>query len=387
MTEHRDRSEVSPSRVMPRGVFRGGGISKRVGGIAAFAGAGVALWLLWRDDPHTVLMAMRTAGLGLVFAALVHVLHMLSNARAWQTLFVDTDRPNLGATSLLVWIRESVNSLLPVIRVGGDVAAFRLMLRRGLSAATSAASLIADMQMTLISELMFTMVGIGFLFMRGESSTVRLAGDLGLGVVVLMPPLIAFAMIQHANPFGHVTRMLNRVMSGKLADLVGPSGQVDDSIKAIWRRRGVVFRYLFLWQPLHCMATSLEIWLALDFLGSRVSFAEAIVIDSLIQSLSSAAFFVPGALGVQEGGFLIIGGALGLDPSTCLALAGARRIRDLVIFVPGLLAWQAAETPGMLIRLLDACSRHLNLRRRLARTPSIRRRDNRSVHGSSRIRP
>jgi hypothetical protein len=48
---------------------------------------------------------------------------------------------------------------------------------------------------------------------------------------------------------------------------------------------------------------------------------------------------------VQEGGFILIGGALGLDPSTCLALAAARRIRDVLIFVPGLIAWQFAESP------------------------------------------
>jgi uncharacterized membrane protein YbhN (UPF0104 family) len=68
-----------------------------------------------------------------------------------------------------------------------------------------------------------------------------------------------------------------------------------------------------------------------------------VVIESLIQAVSSAAFFVPGGLGVQEGGFILIGGALGLDPSTCLALAGARRIRDLLMFVPGLIAWQFVE--------------------------------------------
>ena len=71
---------------------------------------------------------------------------------------------------------------------------------------------------------------------------------------------------------------------------------------------------------------------------------EAVVIESLIQAVSSAAFFVPGGLGVQEGGFILIGGALGLDPQICLALAGARRIRDLLIYVPGLIAWQVAES-------------------------------------------
>ena len=39
---------------------------------------------------------------------------------------------------------------------------------------------------------------------------------------------------------------------------------------------------------------------------------------------------------------MLIGGLLGFDPPTCLALAGARRVRDLLFYLPGLLAWQWA---------------------------------------------
>ncbi|HEV7832732.1 MAG TPA: lysylphosphatidylglycerol synthase domain-containing protein, partial [Caballeronia sp.] len=106
--------------------------------------------------------------------------------------------------------------------------------------------------------------------------------------------------------------------------------------------------------PLQCLATSLEIWLALYFLGSPISFAEAVMLESLIQALSSAAFFVPGALGIQEGGFVLIGGALGLDPSVSLALAGARRLRDLLVFVPGLFAWQLALASKRATASVDA---------------------------------
>jgi hypothetical protein len=103
---------------------------------------------------------------------------------------------------------------------------------------------------------------------------------------------------------------------------------------------------LFFWQPVQCLATALEIWLALCFLDAGVSFIEAMVIESLIQTVSSVGFFVPCGLDVQEGGLVLIGGALGLDPAICLPLAGARRIRDLLIFVPGLFAWQIAESAG-----------------------------------------
>ncbi|MGF6772303.1 putative membrane protein [Paraburkholderia sp. GAS199] len=316
---------------------------KHLGRAAALAGLLGALWLIWRDNPAAVLGALRTAGAGLLLAAVAHVLPMIANACDLRSLISDAKRPGYFAMLYLVWVRESVNSMLPVARIGGEVVSFRMLKRWGVEAPMSVGSIIVDMQLTVISQLLFTMVGIGFLFAHAQSETLRLAGQLAWGVVVITPLFVLFALVQHASPFERITRMLNRMTSGKLAELVGQSAQIDQTIKLIWRQRGVVLRYLFFWQPLQCFLTSLEIWLALYFLGVKVSLVEAVVIESLIQAVSSAAFFVPGGLGVQEGGFILIGGALGLDPSTCLALAAARRIRDLVMFVPGLVAWQFAE--------------------------------------------
>jgi putative membrane protein len=305
----------------------------------------LSVWLVWRDNPGAVLGALQTAGAGLVVAALTHVLPMLANACDWRSLIRGVNRPGLLRMLHLVWVRESVNSMLPVARIGGEVVAFRMLKRWGVRPSTAVGSIVVDMQLTVISQLLFTMVGIGFLFAHAHSGTLRLASQLAWGVVVLAPLLLLFALVQHANPFERITRALNRMTSGKLAALVGQSAQIDRSIKLIWRRRAVVLRYLFFWQPLQCFTTSLQIWLALYFLGVQVTLVEAVVIESLIQAISSAAFFVPGGLGVQEGGFILIGGAFGLDPSTCLALAAARRIRDVLIFVPGLIAWQFSESP------------------------------------------
>jgi len=315
------------------------------GRVAALAGLLLALVLVWDNNPGAVLGLMRAASAGLVLAALAHVLPMIVNAYDWRTLMRGA-RPTLAAMVYLVWIRESVNGMLPVARVGGEIVSFRLLRRWGLRPSAAAACLIVDMQLTVLSQLLFTMVGIGFLFSHAQSNALRLADDLAWGVVVIAPLLVLFALVQHASPFERLTRALNRLTGGKLAAIVGQSARIDRSIKLVWRRRGVVLRYLFLWQPLQCVATAFEIWLALHFLGAHVSLIEAVVIESLIQAVSSAAFFVPAGLGVQEGGFVLIGAALGLDPSTCLALAGARRLRDLLVLVPGLFAWQLAESSG-----------------------------------------
>ena len=48
-------------------------------------------------------------------------------------------------------------------------------------------------------------------------------------------------------------------------------------------------------------------------------------------------------MGAQEAGFLGLGMLLGLDAEAAAALAVARRLRDLVVFLPGLLFWARAE--------------------------------------------
>ena len=77
--------------------------------------------------------------------------------------------------------------------------------------------------------------------------------------------------------------------------------------------------------------------------GHPASVQDALVIEAIVQAASSAAFIVPGALGIQEGVFLLVGGAFGIDPATALALAAARRLRDVVVFVPGVAAYQWSE--------------------------------------------
>jgi glycosyltransferase 2 family protein len=315
---------------------------KHISRYTALAGLALAIFAVWRSHPSQVLDLLRDAGAGLLVAALAHVPAMLANARDWQTLIRGANRPALRSMLALVWIRESVNCMLPVARVGGELVSFQLLKRWGLRTSTAAASLVVDLQLTIISQFIFTMVAVGFLAIHGGSAIGHVIGVLSWSTALLVPLPILFALVQHANPFGFASRVLGRMTSGKLDALVGPSVRTDQAIKTIWRRRAVVVRYLFVWQPLQCVATALELWIALYFLRAGTSFSVALTIDVLIQAVSSAAFVVPGALGVQEGAFVLIGSWFGIEPATSLALAGARRVRDLMFYIPGLFAWQYA---------------------------------------------
>jgi hypothetical protein len=67
------------------------------------------------------------------------------------------------------------------------------------------------------------------------------------------------------------------------------------------------------------------------------------VIESLAQAVRSVAFFVPGAVGVQEGGFVVVGALFGVPSDAALSISLTKRIRELGLGLPGLAAWQLQE--------------------------------------------
>ena len=97
-----------------------------------------------------------------------------------------------------------------------------------------------------------------------------------------------------------------------------------------------------------------EIWIALGCMGLKPGLGECLVLESLGQALRSAAFSVPGALGVQEGGFIMLGSLYGMGPEACLALSLVKRVPDLVLGIPGLLAWHLLETHRLFMRQTNA---------------------------------
>jgi hypothetical protein len=82
-----------------------------------------------------------------------------------------------------------------------------------------------------------------------------------------------------------------------------------------------------------------------------VGWGDALLLESLGQAIRGAAFAIPGALGVQEGGYLLLAPFAGLTPDAALALSFAKRAREILLGVPGLLylhhcerAWRRAQS-------------------------------------------
>ena len=88
---------------------------------------------------------------------------------------------------------------------------------------------------------------------------------------------------------------------------------------------------------------SVEVWIGLHALGVPASFEKALILECVGQGIQTVLCLVPGALGVREGGYIIVGGLLGIPGDAAFALALIRRVRELALGLPGLFAWQLVE--------------------------------------------
>ena len=66
-------------------------------------------------------------------------------------------------------------------------------------------------------------------------------------------------------------------------------------------------------------------------------------LESLMTVVKSVAFMTPGALGIQEGAYVLSASVFGLPAEATLSLSLLRRAKDLAIGIPAILAWQWSE--------------------------------------------
>ena len=318
---------------MRRGVSRSGAISLLIG-LAA------VLVLVATNDPEEILRLLGQAGRGMAAVVALHLPQILLSALGWAPLIDDPRRPGWASLARMRWIGEAVNNLLPVAQVGGEILRARLLLHRGIAGTTAIASLVVDLATEMVAQAAFTALGLLVLMLiphaAGSTGWSAMLGAAAFGGIMAA----AFMAAQRWGLLRLAEALLPRLAerAGWKA-LDGASGGLHDAVVRLYRAP----RRLWLSGAAHLASWlfgTLEIWVALRLLGAEVGLAEALVIESLGQAVRSAAFLLPGGLGVQEGGFVLIGALFGITADQAIALSLIRRLRDVALGVPGLIAWR-----------------------------------------------
>jgi len=303
-------------------------------GLAVIAGAIVAA------DPRAVAAAVARVGPASLLVVATRVVSVGLCGLAWWLLFPPKHRPPVRICMLLRYVREGANTLLPLTQVGGDVIGARLVTFWGIAGTLAAATVIVDVLMQAATQFLYALSGLSVLAARGtDSSLVR---NVGLALALFVPALGGFYLVQRHWGEMLLMKVLRRIARGREWALHGHVGEAFSYLRTLYGRRGAVaaafFAHLAIW-----FIGALEVWISLTAMGYAIGYREALAIESLAQAARGAAFMVPSAVGVQEGGLVLLCGLFGIPAQSALAISLIKRAADICVGVPGLIAWQRME--------------------------------------------
>jgi putative membrane protein len=319
--------------------------------IAAFLGLALAIYLIADHGAAAILDAMLAIGWGLAAVALFHLAPMLINNLSWGALLPRASRPGHGALLWIRWVRESINNLLPVGQIGGDLVCARLVHLHGVPAVPAIASMVVDLTVSVLSQIAFVAIGLTLLLARSlDPAVLAVAWSITAAMAILLAATAMFIAVQRMGMFDIATRIGGALLrNGALARLNAKATEIDGAIRALYRDKRA-FWIAMAWRLVDWIVGAGEIWLVMYFLGKPISLAEALILESLGTGVRSIAFLIPGAIGVLEASFIVFGSLFGISAADSLALALAKRVRELLWGIPGLVAWQIAEGRRLLVR-------------------------------------
>jgi putative membrane protein len=279
--------------------------------------------------------------------ALLLCAQLYFSAAAWRTV-VGRRLPSTISYFRIRWIRESVNSMLPVAQLGGNLVGIRMLAQRGVPGPLAGAGTTLDLTVEAVTQFLFTFAGICTL---AALDVDRASAPWVKAALTFMPlALIGFIVAQRAGLLRIIEWLAARLTHVFPALSIESVRGLHDELMRLHRDR----RALAQATALHLLAWTIgtaETWLVLTAMGRPTGFCEALVIESLgMAAARSAGFAVPGALGVQEAGLIVVCGLFGIQPETAIALSMVKRARELMVCLPGLVAWQWSEGHRLLVR-------------------------------------
>lgn len=308
--------------------------------IVWFVGMSVLIGLtLWHGAGH-VGSAMISAGWASVLVVIARVVAVAMAGAGWWLLFPPEQRPSAWICVAIRFIREGANALLPLAQIGGDFIGARCLALRGVRGARCAASVIVDVLMQAASQLAFAIVELILLIAIGGNELI--VWPLAIGMALALPALAGFLLVQGERGQQLVKKVLALVAGDRSWLAFGAVSELFAQLDAFYAYRRGLIRSVT-WHLAGWFVGAIEVWVVLNFMGYQLDFGDAVIIESLMHAIRGAAFAVPGALGAQEGGLIVLCAIFGIPPEAALALSLVKRIPDLVIGVPGLVAWQAME--------------------------------------------
>ena len=299
-------------------------------------------FLVWHIGPGHIYEAVARFGPGALFVMLIpSVVMYVLEAYGWKiVLGPAAERISFSKIFAIRTAGEVVNMTTPTAYIGGEPLKAYLLQRHHIPMVEGLASVVIAKTIMTIAQVLFILIGIGLAFWTlgptGSSAQMTAAGLLSAGV--LSCGVAAFILVQRrglftwlletCRQFGlHIAFLEARAEKLRSLDRIILDFYAHHQ-SAFYASTGL---YLLGW-----LAEAVEVFVIISFLGGPASLLSATAIGALSVLIKGGTFFIPGSLGAQDGGNLLLLKAFGYSDLTGMTFALLRRFRELVWILIGL---------------------------------------------------
>jgi uncharacterized protein (TIRG00374 family) len=294
-------------------------------------GVALLVYLVERAGPGKLLKDAKTIGWGMLLVIAVTGFAHIVRTWAWRlALPGEAKRVSFWRTFGLRLISEAVGQLGVIGLMFGESARVG-MLGSGVPMASAISSVAMDRGLFIAMGGVVTVAGI-LIAAAAFSGALRIYAGAFVLVLVLLLALAALCIHKGWPLFSGTARAVSRVpwfrswIENKKAVIESAERQF---LQFHRQAPGAFWVSLFLNLGSHLLAVT-EVYLILHLLGTHVSFAGALILESLTKLINVIGAVNPGNLGTYEGGNMVIGKLVGLSGAQGLTLGLCRRVR--VIF-------------------------------------------------------
>ena len=306
---------------------------------------GIALftWVLWDVDLAELANSIRVIGLfRFALILLIYLIAFLLDVWVWQAAIVSS---NMGSQWLikLFWIKlaaEAFNNGTPTGGVGGEPLKAILIHRYfAVGYREAIASLILYKTIIVLSLIVF--LGTGFAVMITNPVLPEIYNKVAtVGFVALSTGVILFFLIQRYKFVSWISAFLiRRGASERVQRALDHIRDMDERLAGFYTGSRKRFVVAYLLALANWIMGAVEVYYTMLFLGHPITMMEAVIIEVVVQLVRAGTFFIPSSIGVQEGTFLLVTGAISGNPTAGLAMGLVRRLREIIWIAWGFAAF------------------------------------------------
>ena len=313
-------------------------------GVLTFSG------LIWHIGPARIVEAATSLGpLAVLLILLPSLLMYAVEAYGWRlTLGAHARRLSFWRLFAIRTAGEVVNMTTPTAYVGGEPLKAYLLKRHAVPIVEAMASVVTAKTTMTLAEVVFILVGIVLSFWTMAVAKNPSGASTPVGAAVFTVTLLLFGTLvlmtmQRRGLFTGLLRLLRqwRIRISYLESREDKLQALDRAINDFYardRRAFILSIGMFL---LGWLAEALEVYIILYVIGPPADVLTSVSIAALAVVIKGGAFFIPGSIGAQEGGYLLLLMAHGYSDVAGITFAILRRVRELVWIIIGLICLAA----------------------------------------------